>query len=64
MIAFTSRARKGGDGATVEWYNPVSNILHHVLKGLRGDWARDVKRMVAAFFTGIGYTEGRRSPLL
>ena len=25
-----------------EWCNPISNMLHHVYKGLSGDLARDV----------------------
>ena len=27
---------------TGEYYNPVSNMLHHVKNGLSGDWAREV----------------------
>jgi len=27
---------------TEEWFNPISNMLHHVAKWLSGDWAREV----------------------
>ena len=38
---------------TDEWCNPVSNMLYHVKKALSSDLAREVLRMVAAFWAGI-----------
>jgi len=29
---------------TGEWYNPVSNMLHHVYKGFSRDWAGEGRR--------------------
>ena len=51
---------------TGEWCNPVSNMLHHVLKGLSGNWHERFENVGSVYgrHPGRGYTGGRRSPTL
>ena len=50
-----------GDADYGEWCNPVSNMSHHMKKGVKWGLGTRGLRIVAAFWTGIPVKVHRRA---